>query len=141
MNTGINENNLRELAYRIWEAEGCPPDQAERHWQMAMDKARAEQENFTTGESFLGDTLAAENMLQDKDQHGAQNNTFQAEITEPPLESGGSHEPLKNSKKKSAKIKTSDTFANQDMADTSQIPKGDSRSKSGKRKPSENFLV
>lgn len=26
---------IRELAYQIWESEGCPEGQAARHWEMA----------------------------------------------------------------------------------------------------------
>jgi hypothetical protein len=29
------DRRIRELAYRIWEDEGRPEDQAERHWEMA----------------------------------------------------------------------------------------------------------
>jgi hypothetical protein len=29
------EQRVRAIAYRIWEEEGRPPDQEDRHWQMA----------------------------------------------------------------------------------------------------------
>jgi hypothetical protein len=29
------EQRIREIAYRVWEDEGRPSDQAGRHWQMA----------------------------------------------------------------------------------------------------------
>jgi len=29
------EQRIRELAHQIWESEGCPQDQATRHWAMA----------------------------------------------------------------------------------------------------------
>ena len=29
------EQRIRELAYEIWQSEGCPEGQDERHWQMA----------------------------------------------------------------------------------------------------------
>ena len=29
------DNRIREIAYLIWESEGRPPDQADRHWKMA----------------------------------------------------------------------------------------------------------
>jgi hypothetical protein len=29
------EDRIRELAYFLWLDEGCPEDQAERHWQAA----------------------------------------------------------------------------------------------------------
>lgn len=33
---------IRLLAYRIWEAEGCPDGEAERHWHMACRMVAAE---------------------------------------------------------------------------------------------------
>ncbi len=30
-----DEARIRELAYQIWEAEGCPEGQAMRHWELA----------------------------------------------------------------------------------------------------------
>ena len=30
-----NEQNIRELAYQIWEAEGRPEGQQDRHWSLA----------------------------------------------------------------------------------------------------------
>jgi Protein of unknown function (DUF2934) len=30
------EQRIREVAHRIWEDEGRPADQAERHWEMAQ---------------------------------------------------------------------------------------------------------
>lgn len=148
MNTGTNEHNLQELAYRIWEAEGCPPGQADRHWKMALEQARMEQETSATGDSFLGDTLASDHLLQDERQYASQNNpfdgqnsSFQEEVMEPPMEAGGSQQPLKNGKRKSAKSKAGETFADQDMAAATQSLKGNSRGKSGKQKPSENILA
>ncbi|NWL76490.1 hypothetical protein DM872_06455 [Pseudomonas taiwanensis] len=29
------EARIRELAYQIWESEGCPEGQSTRHWQLA----------------------------------------------------------------------------------------------------------
>ncbi|GAB3486151.1 DUF2934 domain-containing protein [Azotobacter salinestris] len=37
-----NEQRIRELAYQIWQSEGCPDGQQERHWQMACKLAEAE---------------------------------------------------------------------------------------------------
>nr|VVH79222.1 hypothetical protein TUEID40_00369 [Pseudomonas aeruginosa] len=34
--------NAYEFAYQIWESEGCPDSQAERHWAMARQLAEAE---------------------------------------------------------------------------------------------------
>jgi Protein of unknown function (DUF2934). len=39
MNTHFQENKVRELAYSIWEAEGRPSGQEERHWYMALQQA------------------------------------------------------------------------------------------------------
>lgn len=37
-----NEHRIRELAYQIWQSEGCPEGQQERHWHMACKLAEAE---------------------------------------------------------------------------------------------------
>jgi hypothetical protein len=29
------QQRIRDIAHRIWEEEGCPDDQEERHWRMA----------------------------------------------------------------------------------------------------------
>lgn len=39
----IDEARIRELAHQIWESEGRPEGQAERHWRMARSLAEAEQ--------------------------------------------------------------------------------------------------
>ncbi len=36
------EMHIRELAYQIWQSEGCPEGQQDRHWQMACKLAEAE---------------------------------------------------------------------------------------------------
>ncbi|HSC82883.1 MAG TPA: DUF2934 domain-containing protein [Pseudomonas sp.] len=38
----VDYQRIRELAYQIWEAEGQPSGQEERHWQMACKLAEAE---------------------------------------------------------------------------------------------------
>lgn len=153
MNTGMNEYNLQELAYRIWEAEGRPPGQAERHWQMAMEQARMEEDTFTTGsstsgENFLGDSIAPENQttaLQDERQYALQNNpldettqtTMEAEgmnTAEQPLVSSQPSEKIGGKRKAKTKAKSADTLADQDIS-------AGSRSKFGKRKASDNILV
>ena len=35
----IDEARVRELAHQIWESEGRPEGQAERHWRMARSLA------------------------------------------------------------------------------------------------------
>jgi hypothetical protein len=37
------QRRISEIAHRIWEAEGCPSGQAERHWQMAEKLVLAEE--------------------------------------------------------------------------------------------------
>ncbi|HEY1944838.1 MAG TPA: DUF2934 domain-containing protein [Roseiarcus sp.] len=36
-NSEFRERRLREIAHRIWEEEGRPEGQEQRHWQMAKD--------------------------------------------------------------------------------------------------------
>lgn len=38
----LDEQRIRELAYQIWESEGCPEGGAQRHWQMARKLLEAE---------------------------------------------------------------------------------------------------
>lgn len=38
----IDERRVRELAHQIWESEGRPDGQHERHWRMALSLAAAE---------------------------------------------------------------------------------------------------
>ena len=35
------EELVRSEAYRIWEGEGCPDGQHDRHWQMAAERVKA----------------------------------------------------------------------------------------------------
>ncbi len=39
-----DEKRIREFAYQIWESEGKPVGQEERHWEMARKLAEAEAE-------------------------------------------------------------------------------------------------
>ncbi|QEY71683.1 DUF2934 domain-containing protein [Pseudomonas denitrificans (nom. rej.)] len=41
----VNERRVRELAYQIWESEGRPEGQHDRHWRMARSLAEAEAGN------------------------------------------------------------------------------------------------
>ncbi|MCQ4295414.1 DUF2934 domain-containing protein [Pseudomonas stutzeri] len=36
------EQRIREFAYQIWQSEGCPEGEEERHWAMARKLAEAE---------------------------------------------------------------------------------------------------
>ncbi|MEL7941621.1 MULTISPECIES: DUF2934 domain-containing protein [Pseudomonas] len=47
----IDERRVRELAHQIWESEGRPEGQAERHWRMARSLAEAEQEQIAQREA------------------------------------------------------------------------------------------
>lgn len=40
----IDEQHIRNLAYQIWESEGRPNGERERHWEMARKLAEAEAE-------------------------------------------------------------------------------------------------
>lgn len=37
------EQRIRELAYQIWQSEGCPHGEEGRHWEMACKLAHAEE--------------------------------------------------------------------------------------------------
>ena len=36
------DQHIREIAYYLWEQEGCPEDQAERHWSAAVAVVEAQ---------------------------------------------------------------------------------------------------
>lgn len=57
MNPSMNESQVRQIAYKIWEAEGCPSGQAERHWNMALSQAEAEDDEYAAGQEFSDDGL------------------------------------------------------------------------------------
>lgn len=44
MAMSIDEQRIREKAYAIWQAEGCPTGEERRHWEMACKQAEAEVE-------------------------------------------------------------------------------------------------
>lgn len=48
-----NDQRVRELAYQIWESEGRPEGQQERHWRMARSLAEAETVNHGEPEASL----------------------------------------------------------------------------------------
>ncbi|WP_193072828.1 DUF2934 domain-containing protein [Pseudomonas sp. FME51] len=39
-----DEQRIRELAHQIWESEGKPEGQSERHWQMACKLLQSKQQ-------------------------------------------------------------------------------------------------
>lgn len=57
----IDEKRVREFAFQIWESEGKPEGQAERHWQMAIKLAESEASAPAASKSVKGKTLAAPN--------------------------------------------------------------------------------
>jgi hypothetical protein len=42
MSNGISEQMVRERAQAIWQREGCPDGDADRHWAMAETELQAE---------------------------------------------------------------------------------------------------
>ena len=62
----LNENRVRERAYKIWEAEGRPDGCAEKHWNMAC---QYEQSTSEDSYSTLGEEVGAQ-MGQDQHAHG-----------------------------------------------------------------------
>lgn len=44
----IDEQRIREFAFQIWESEGRPHGQHERHWKMASKLAEAEAQAQST---------------------------------------------------------------------------------------------
>ncbi len=40
---GAQAQKIRERAYHLWEADGCPEDQAEEYWQRAETLSRMEE--------------------------------------------------------------------------------------------------
>lgn len=46
--TEINEEHVREAAYRIWDNEGQPEDKAEEHWFRALDELQSKDDEKVT---------------------------------------------------------------------------------------------
>ncbi|MFC0669480.1 DUF2934 domain-containing protein [Azotobacter chroococcum] len=44
MAMSVDEQRIREKAYEIWQAEGCPIGEETRHWEKACKQAEAELE-------------------------------------------------------------------------------------------------
>jgi hypothetical protein len=51
----INEHRVREFAYQIWESEGRPQGQEERHWDMACKLADAHAEGEDQQQAASGE--------------------------------------------------------------------------------------
>lgn len=50
----LNENRVREQAYKIWEAEGRPEGCAEKHWSMACEYEASIQDDQSDSYRTLG---------------------------------------------------------------------------------------
>ena len=125
MSTEINENTLQDLAYRIWEAEGRPFGEAERHWQMALEQVQMGANGSATADSPFGGDLETT---------PARLTAESANTAEQPLVGSLPTEKIGGKRKTKAKAKAADTLADQDTGSTGL-------SKSKKRKGSNNIVV
>lgn len=126
MSTGMNEDYLQELAYRIWEMEGRPFGQAERHWQMALEQASMGVEQSTTGTSTSGDDFLGDEIIPESPPTLLQNE----------LQSSQATEKIGGKRKTRTKAKSADSLAEQDTAIS-----GRSKPKKRKAKSSDNILI
>ena len=58
------DQHIREIAYYLWEQEGCPEDQAERHWSAAVavveaQDAEGENREDPRGTAFKESSISA----------------------------------------------------------------------------------
>jgi hypothetical protein len=58
------DQHIREIAYYLWEHEGCPEDQAERHWSAAVavveaQDAEGENREDPRGTAFKESSISA----------------------------------------------------------------------------------
>lgn len=130
MNTNMNENELRELAYNIWEAEGRPVGQAERHWHMAVSLAESDGEQYLTGQSFAGDSFLGDSI----------NSDDQAAILPDDREYAGNQSPFNNGSGRQQSVSSGQQQPSQSSAATDS-DNGKNRRKSSKNKSSGNILV
>jgi len=49
----VNEETIRKLARQIWEDEGKPDGQSERHWKLATDIAQRDENNTHQGKRSI----------------------------------------------------------------------------------------
>lgn len=54
-NESDREERIRQMAHRIWESEGRPQGQSERHWKMAERLVQASEESAGEGSQPLKD--------------------------------------------------------------------------------------
>ena len=53
------DDRIREIAHRLWEEEGRPADQEERHWQMAESAVEQEEAEETERKIVEGEPPGA----------------------------------------------------------------------------------
>lgn len=146
MNTGINENTLRQMAYRIWEAEGRPLGQADRHWHMALAQAGEQNDQYLTGKNFLGDTIVSTDIT--PGDGALVDDREYARMSEAAAESvtfgEGSENDINEENNLQAARKTSkrNKAGNQATLSASRADNSATeKSKNGKKKPSNNILM
>jgi hypothetical protein len=54
-NDNEREERIRQMAHRIWESEGRPQGQQERHWRMAQRLIEASEDTADAGGQPLND--------------------------------------------------------------------------------------
>jgi len=62
----LNENRVRERAYKIWESEGKPEGCADKHWTMACEYEEAVQDDQADSYSTLDQDLDSLSETQQK---------------------------------------------------------------------------
>jgi hypothetical protein len=152
MNTNINENTLRQMAYRIWESEGKPIGQADRHWEMALAQAGAQdqyfaQDEYLTGENFLGDAITSgditpgdQAVILGDDREYAHLGEAAAESNTFGLDGGDSRQtenfPISRKTNKRSKNGSQENGSSNNSENSLS-----GKNKTGKKKPSDNILV
>ena len=123
MNNSRNEKEIQELAYTIWEAEGRPVGQAERHWNMAIGLAGAVNE-----QSMLGENLSGSSFLGD-----GVNSGVVSDIIPNSREYSESQSKVRQNKVQQA--------AQDPNSQSTSTGESKSKKKPGKKKSSDNILV
>lgn len=142
MNTKMNERDLRELAYNIWEAEGRPIGQADRHWYMAVNLAESDGEQYMSGQTLAGETFAGENFLGD-DLNSDDQSTMLADGQEyTGMNARESHSPADGNGRQQSMATGRQAAQSADAtSDFKENSKDKNKKKSGKSKSSGNILV
>src|SRR5690554_7584873 len=63
----VDEARVRNLAHKIWESEGRPEGQEQRHWDMALEivTAELEEENLDVELDDIGEQIEEPPLLED----------------------------------------------------------------------------